>query len=91
MLAMPSSSSPQTLVTALQLGQLLRSARKQRKLTQAEVAGQLGLSQNRVSHLELHADELSFKQLLAWCAIVGLELQLAQRGATSPAPPAAEW
>lgn len=73
----------QTLVTALQLGQLLRSARKQRKLTQATVAGQLGLSQNRVSHLELHPEELSFKQLLAWCAVVGLELRLAERAAAA--------
>ena len=32
-----------------------------------------GLSQNRVSHLELHADELSVKQLLGWCAVLGLE------------------
>jgi HTH-type transcriptional regulator/antitoxin HipB len=80
----------QTLVTALQLGQLLRSARKQRKLTQATVAGQLGLSQNRVSHLELHPEELSFKQLLAWCAVVGLELQLAERAAAAQAS-AADW
>lgn len=86
------SARPQPLITALQLGQLLRSARKQRKLTQADVAGRLGLSQNRVSHLEGHADELSFKQLLAWCAVVGLELQLAERGASAPArAPAAEW
>lgn len=28
----------------------------------------LSLSQNRVSHLEAHADELSFKQLLTWWA-----------------------
>ena len=39
----------------------------------------MGLSQNRVSHLELHPDELSFKQLLAWCAVVGLELQVDER------------
>lgn len=90
MLYMNPPARPQALVTALQLGQLLRSARKQRKLTQAEVAGRLGLSQNRVSHLELHAGELSFKQLLAWCAVVGLELQLAERNAPAPAP-AAEW
>ena len=49
--------SPQPLITALQLGQLLRAARKRRKLTQAEVAGRLGLSQNRVSHLELQLAE----------------------------------
>ena len=83
-------SAPQALVTAMQLGQLLKAARKRRKLTQAQVAGRLGLSQNRVSHLEMHPDELSFKQLLGWCAAVGLELQLAERDASSP-PPAAEW
>lgn len=80
----------QPLITALQLGQLLKAARKHRKLTQAHVAGRLGLSQNRVSHLEMHPEELSFKQLLGWCAAVGLELQLAEREASSP-PPAAEW
>jgi HTH-type transcriptional regulator/antitoxin HipB len=78
-----SSSSPasaaQPLLTATQLGQLLRAARKQRGLTQAEVGARLGLSQNRVSHLEGHADELSVKQLLTWCAVVGLELSVAQR------------
>lgn len=69
----------QPILTAAQLGQLLRSARKRSDLTQAEVGARLGLSQNRVSHLEAHADELSFKQLLTWCAVVGLELQLADR------------
>jgi HTH-type transcriptional regulator / antitoxin HipB len=81
---------PHPLVTAPQLGVLLRSARKQLGLTQAEVAGRLGLSQNRVSHLELHADELSVKQLLGWCAVLGLELQMAQRAAATP-DPAVEW
>lgn len=55
---------------------LLRSTRKQLGLTQAEVASRLGPSQKRVSHLELHADELSVKQLLGWCAVLGLELQM---------------
>jgi HTH-type transcriptional regulator/antitoxin HipB len=82
--------SAQPLVTAPQLGHLLKAARKQRKLTQAQVAGRLGLSQNRVSHLELHPDELSFKQLLGWCAAVGLQLHLAERDATS-LPATAEW
>jgi HTH-type transcriptional regulator/antitoxin HipB len=73
----PAASHP--LLTATQLAQLLRAARKQRGLTQAEVGARLGLSQNRVSHLEGHADELSVKQLLTWCAVVGLELSLAER------------
>lgn len=78
------TSVVQPLLTATQLGQLLRAARKQRGLTQAEVGARLGLSQNRVSHLEGHADELSVKQLLTWCAVVGLELSLAQRLAQAP-------
>lgn len=90
--------SVQTLLTAAQLEQLLRAARKQRGLTQAEVGARLGLSQNRVSHLEGHSDELSVKQLLTWCAVVGLELSLGERqrsspeaiAATAPAPPP-EW
>lgn len=73
----PAASHP--LLTATQLAQLLRAARKQRGLTQAEVGARLGLSQNRVSHLESHADELSVKQLLTWCAVVGLELSMAER------------
>jgi len=76
-MSLPPPSQP--LVTALQLGQLLKAARKRRKLTQDEVAGRLGLSQNRVSYLEQHPDELSFKQLLGWCAAVGLELRLGER------------
>lgn len=86
---MSQSPPPQLLVTALQLGQLLKSARKHRKLTQADVAGWLGLSQNRVSYLEQHPDELSFKQLLGWCAAVGLELRLGAR--ESPESNSAEW
>jgi HTH-type transcriptional regulator/antitoxin HipB len=87
---MPPQTSAQPLITALQLGQLLKAARRQRKLTQAEVAGRLGLSQNRVSHLEMHPEQLSFKQLLGWCAVLGLELQLAERGESARAT-ASEW
>ena len=99
------TSAVQPLQTGRQLGQLLRAARKQRGLTQAEVGARLGLSQNRVSHLEGHADELSVKQLLTWSAVVGLELNLAPRqappgiapevgGAQAPGPAAntaPEW
>ena len=49
-----------------------------------------GLSQNRVSYLEQHPEELSFKQLLAWCAVIGLELRLGERDSTNP-PNRAEW
>lgn len=85
----------QPLLTAAQLGQWLRSARKRSGLTQAEVGARMGLSQNRISHLEAHADELSFKQLLTWCAVVGLELQMGDRGTPDRGDPmsgsAADW
>ncbi len=80
--------SVQPLITSTQLGQFLRAARKRRGLTQAEVGARLGLSQNRVSHLEGHADELSVRQLLTWCAVVGLELGLGQRQIASSEPEA---
>jgi HTH-type transcriptional regulator / antitoxin HipB len=80
----------QSLVTAAQLGLLLKNARKGRGLTQTDVAGRVGLSQNRVSHLESHPDELSVKQLLAWCAVVGLQLDLSERR-TESSKSKAEW
>lgn len=84
---MPASTGSYVLVTSAQLGQLLATARKHKKLTQAHVAARLGLSQNRVSYLELHPEDISFKQLLAWCAAVGLELSLGERAPQ----PSAEW
>jgi HTH-type transcriptional regulator/antitoxin HipB len=71
-------------------GQLLLSTRKRRKLTQTAVAQRLGLSQNRISHLEQHPDEISFKQLLIWCAVIGLELRLGERIEGGPGS-SAEW
>lgn len=78
------------LVTALQLAQLLRAARKRRRLTQAAVGARLGLSQSRVSYLEQHPEDLSFQQLLSWCAVVGLELRLAER-MDAEATDSTEW
>ena len=81
----------QPLVTAVQLGQLLKAARNRRKLSQASVASRLGLSQNRVSYLELHPDEISFKQLLAWCSVVGMALQLGERSTLTDSDKKVEW
>ncbi|WP_119153641.1 helix-turn-helix domain-containing protein [Caldimonas tepidiphila] len=81
----------QTLVTAQQLSELLRTTRQRLKLNQQDVGDKLNLSQNRVSHLERHPEELSFKQLLAWCAVLGLELQLGVRGAAAAPAQPTEW
>ncbi|WP_425252844.1 helix-turn-helix domain-containing protein [Janthinobacterium sp. NFX145] len=78
------------LLTASQLGQLLVSTRKRHKLTQAAIATHVGLSQNRISYLESHADEISVKQLLSWCSALELELHLGERD-TSTASSSAEW
>jgi len=80
----------QLLITTPQLGQLLLSTRKRHKLTQTAVAHRLGLSQNRISHLEQHPDEISFKQLLTWCSVIGLELRLGERLEGEPNS-SAEW
>ncbi len=80
----------QRVLTALQLGQLLVSARKRRKLTQTAVANRVGLSQNRISYLEKHPDEISMKQLLSWCSVLELDLHLGERE-TPVASSDVEW
>ncbi|AEE67853.1 XRE family transcriptional regulator [Bordetella pertussis] len=85
---MPPPSQP--LLTTGQLGAVLQAARKAQGLTQSALASRIGLSQSRVSHLELNAHQLSVEQLLAWCAALGLELTIATRG--SPAGSSdADW
>jgi len=84
------SPASHVLITASQLRQLLVSTRKRRKLTQEAVANRVGLSQNRISYLENHPDEISMKQLLSWCAAIGLELRLGERN-TLAANSAVEW
>lgn len=71
------------LITAIQLGAVLQAARKAQGLTQSVLAARIGLSQSRVSHLELNAHELSVEQLFAWCAALGLELTIGTRGSAA--------
>lgn len=78
------------LLTTQQLGQILLATRKRHKMTQAAIASSLGLSQNRVSHLENHPEELSIKQLLRWCSALELEMKIGVRD-TSTASSSAEW
>lgn len=87
------SSEPSSLVvfTAAHLGQLLVTSRKRCKFTQAHVASCMGLSQNRVSYLERHAGELSFKQLLVYCAVVGLQMRFEERPLADERGSISEW
>lgn len=61
------------------------NVRKSRKLTQAQLGARLGLSQKRVSELELASGTLSVDQLLAICAQLGLQLNLQLRDDNLPA------
>ncbi|ARN20574.1 helix-turn-helix domain-containing protein [Piscinibacter gummiphilus] len=76
------------LVTAAQLGQLLQTARRAAGRSQADLAATVGLSQSRLSKLELNPGTLTVDQLLALCASLDLELTLQPRsagpGAESP-------
>lgn len=68
--------SPYPLLTPNQLGEELRAARKAMRITQTALARHLGVSQSRVSYLELNPQDLSVSQLFVWCTVVRLELQI---------------
>ncbi|WP_347486491.1 helix-turn-helix transcriptional regulator [Vandammella animalimorsus] len=86
---MPTTLYP--LLTAAQLGEMLQAARKAQGLTQSALAARIGLSQSRISHLELHAHELSVEQLLAWCAALGLELAVWARDNAAVPTKTTDW
>jgi HTH-type transcriptional regulator/antitoxin HipB len=80
------------ILTAMQVGRLLQSARKARNLSQQQVASQVGLSQKRISALELNPGAISVDQLLALCSTLGLELLVQQKPNASGLPATkAEW
>lgn len=87
---MDTPSAPILFLTAPHLGEMLKKARKRRKLTQRDVAYRVGLSQNRISYLELHPEDINIRQLLSWCSILGLELRLGERQVYAQ-PPGLEW
>ena len=53
-----------TIRITQQLGTLLRSYRKFKKIPQKEFAQRVGLCQSRVSYLENHPEAMSFEQLM---------------------------
>ena len=73
----------QPLPTSRNLGWMLQSVRKSKRLTQAQLASRVGVSQSRISHLEQHPEDLSVQQLLAWCSALGLEFTRAQADSPS--------
>jgi len=65
--------------TPRQLAPLLRALRKQAGLTQADVAGQLGVTRQAVSELEGRPESATFERLMKLCAVLGVEIALQPR------------
>jgi HTH-type transcriptional regulator/antitoxin HipB len=64
----------QILSLSKQLGPLLQSARKTAGLSQTELARRLGISQSRISAMELDPGSINVEQLLALLAALNYEL-----------------
>jgi HTH-type transcriptional regulator/antitoxin HipB len=74
------------VVSAKQIGATLAARRKSLKLSQAQLAAKLDLSQNRLSELEAYPETRNVAQLLRLLSALGLEISLGEPGAR-PAPP----
>lgn len=66
----------ETIRIPAQLGALLRSERIARKLTQSQVAIQLGITAQALSKIERDASRTSFERIHGLCLVLGLELHL---------------
>jgi HTH-type transcriptional regulator/antitoxin HipB len=66
--------------TPQQLGAVLQGYRKQRGLTQAQVARASGLLQSAISELELDSSSASLKRIFKLLAALDVELVVRSRG-----------
>jgi HTH-type transcriptional regulator/antitoxin HipB len=64
----------QVLSVADQVGPLLQAARKSARLSQGALASRLGISQSRISAMELDPGSISLEQLLVLFSALNLEL-----------------
>jgi HTH-type transcriptional regulator/antitoxin HipB len=64
------------ILNPAQVSEIIRGRRKARRLSQHELATQLGLSQARLSVLEGDASTLPLDRLLLLAKLLGLELVL---------------
>lgn len=67
------------------LGHKLRTARKQRRLTQTELGERVGMSRATVSGIENGTvAEVGIRKVMALCSALGLELQVQELAARRP-------
>lgn len=67
------------LLSSLQLGQLLKSARKRMQFNQHELGARVGLSQARISQMEREPHTIAVDQLLTLLSVLKLELFVQDR------------
>jgi HTH-type transcriptional regulator/antitoxin HipB len=77
------------ITTPLLLGHTLVGLRKQKGITQLQLARFLGISQNRLSVLEHNPGTLTVERLLWILNVLQLDLHLIDRNTNEP--PATEW
>lgn len=83
----------QVISTEKQLGQLLQGQRKSCGLTQGQLAQQAGISQERLSVLELNPGRITIERLLRLAGALGLELVVQGKAAPAdkPSTEKTEW
>lgn len=72
-----------------QIGEILRGRRKARRVSQAELAQKLGVSQSRLSAIEAGTAALTVERLIALANV--LDLQLVVQDKPSKPGPHTDW
>jgi HTH-type transcriptional regulator/antitoxin HipB len=79
----------QLVTTPVQLGEILRARRKARRVSQADLARKVGLSQGRLSVLEADPSTLSVERLVLLAKLLGLSIVV--QDADDEPPPKVQW
>ncbi len=81
--------------TPTQLASILAAFRKQRGLSQAELAQRLGITQQALSELEREPQTASTTRVMQYCAMLGVEMVFRDyedvAKASSKSTPKARW
>lgn len=85
------SAALYTIRTQQQLASVMRSLRKQRGITQAELARRLGVSRQAITALEQRPETATFDRLMKVWAALGLEVSLRARGEEDARSSTLEW
>jgi HTH-type transcriptional regulator/antitoxin HipB len=74
-----------------QIGEIVRARRKAHKLSQADLAATLGISQSRLSAMEQNPENLPLSRLITVCNVLGLDLVLQDKTGQVAKTPKPAW